>query len=384
MNNASILAAKTGTLWDKGQKGSVRGLHLRTFDSGRKVFYLYYRTKQGKERRPKIGDFGTITLSKAREIALEWLGEVAGGKDPSGGNIAARGEMTVDDLHDSAIKNHWNKAKFEKSGWKKEVERLYKKHLKPTFGSMKMSEVTPEDVRVWHDGYAEEPYSGNRAMAVLSTMFNYAEERLGKPQHTNPCALVKPFPERKRRRFATTAEISKIGEILRREEEKHPHQVAFLYLLMFSGARPRSIERLTWKQITEHTKDDKTFGVMSFEGKTGDEVVVLPPQAMAVLKRLPKTANGTVTGISLPRKFWQAVRKEAGCEDLWARDWRRTFATVGMSSGYDMSLISELLNHKNTQTTKIYAKLMDDVRVDAAAGIAAKMEDLLSSRPSSR
>lgn len=380
MNNSSIAAAKTGTLWDKDQKGSVRGLHLRTFDSGRKVFYLYYRTKQGKERRPKIGDFGTLTLSKAREISLTMLGEVAGGNDPSGSNIASRAEMTVDDLYDAAIKNHWNKPNFEKSGWLKEVKNLYAKNIKPVFGSTKMSDVTKDAVRDWIEGFEGAPYAGNRSLAVLSTMFNHAEARLGKPQHTNPCSRVQGFAERKRKRFATPDEIAAIGRILRKKEAAYPQQVAFLYLLMFSGARPRSIERLTWAQIAEKDIDGVTVGVMSFEGKTGDEVVILPPQAMTVLKRLPRTAEGTVTGIKLPKWFWNEVRTEAGCPDLWARDWRRTFATVGMSGGYDMGLISELLNHKNTQTTKIYAKLMDNVRIDAAAGIAKRMDELLSAK----
>jgi integrase len=112
-----------------------------------------------------------------------------------------------------------------------------------------------------------------------------------------------------------------------------------------------------------------------FQGKTADEVVWLPPQAMAVIRRLPKAA--TLTGIKMPHKFWYKVRKEAGCEHIRLRDLRRTFATVGMSHGQAMAVISEVLNHKTTQTTKVYAKLTDDKKRNVAGAIATSMEGLL-------
>src|SRR5262245_11759396 len=59
----------------------VRGLHLRVFPA-RKSFYLKFRTKFGKERHPKIGDLGILTLTQAREIARNMLVEVAAGEDP--------------------------------------------------------------------------------------------------------------------------------------------------------------------------------------------------------------------------------------------------------------------------------------------------------------
>jgi integrase len=75
--------------------------------------------------------------------------------------------------------------------------------------------------------------------------------------------------------------------------------------------------------------------------------------------------------------LWEKVSAEAGCPDLWARDLRRTFATVGMSSGIKMDTISELLNHKSVQTTKLYAKLNDDARVEASSAISNKISEIV-------
>jgi integrase len=76
----------------------------------------------------------------------------------------------------------------------------------------------------------------------------------------------------------------------------------------------------------------------------------------------------------MPVRLWAKIRKEAGCPDLRARDLRRTFATVGMSAGLKMDQISEILGHRSTQTTKIYAKLNIDSQIESARAIADAIE----------
>ena len=60
---------------------TVPGLHARITTTGRK-FYLYFRTKDGTERRPKIGEHPLMTVAQARAIAKDMLLEVAKGNDP--------------------------------------------------------------------------------------------------------------------------------------------------------------------------------------------------------------------------------------------------------------------------------------------------------------
>ena len=43
---------------------------------------------------------------------------------------------------------------------------------------------------------------------------------------------------------------------------------------------------------------------------------------------------------------------------------RHTFATISTSSGIRMEVISKILGHTNLKTTMIYAKIMDDVKVE--------------------
>lgn len=368
-------------IWDKGD-GAVSGLHIKTTATGRQSFFLYYRTRAGVQRRPKIGSIPEVSLGEARKRARKLLARVAVGEDPKGQWNVEKAEATVQELFELTWEAHWAKDRFSESGWAREVRRNYDNHIAPTFRHNKLSDVTAKRVREWHAGFSSSPIAGNRSLEVLSKMFNFAEEQELRPQNTNPCSLVAAFKEKKRKRFATLQEIEAVGRILAREALISPRAVAFLYLLIYSGSRPRAIERATWQQLERTEINGQPFGVLTFHGKSSeetgeDETVVLPPPAMRIIDQLSKDSN-TITGVKMPRALWAKVREEAGCPDLWARDWRRTFATVGMSGGLGMDTISEVLNHRSTQTTKVYARLMQDARIRVTAAIAERMESLLS------
>lgn len=377
MTNALIEKCNPGeTVWDRGSRDSIKGLHVRALGA-RKVYYLFYRLPNGSQRRPKLGDHGILTLTQARDAARGMLLQVALGKDPSVERRVAPEEMTVNDLFSRCFTEHWDQERYRKSGWSYEAKRLFEKDLKSVFGTRAVETLTLPEIESWHQGYREKPRTGNCALNIFKKLFSFAEQKQWRPQNTNLCALVEPHPESKRERYASRSEIQKIGTLLEREQKKSPAAVAFLYLLMFTGSRPRAIERATWDQLSVVEVKGENFGILKFDGKTGRESVVLPPQAMRVIAELPRMEGCTITGIKMPRKLWVKIRNEAGCPDLWARDWRRTFATIGMSGGTEMSMISEVLNHKSTQTTKIYAKLQEDVKIEVAANIASEMERLM-------
>ena len=301
---------------------------------------------------------------------MAMLALVAGGNDPSAEYAAARIEPTVDELWPRCEMKHYVPGKT----WNDEAKRLYENHIKPRIGRERVSTIRYADVAGVHEALRNRPVQANRVLAVMSKMFKIAEQMEWRTPHSNPCHAVQRFPEHRRGRFAKPAEIRAIGPLLDAEAANDPAGVAFLYLMMFSGARPSEIANATWPQLE---RLDNGAGVLRIaEGKTGRRDVYLPLQAMAVLDRLPKD-TATITGRKLPRKLWGRIRKAAGCPDLWARDLRRTFATVGMSGGLKADAIGELLGHKSAQTTKIYAKLMEEPAVAASAMIATRIEELL-------
>lgn len=377
-----IKSAKVGeVIWDKGSTASVKGLQFKLNAGGKGSFLIYYRTKGGVQRRPKIGDFPEISIGEARSRAKEILKLVANGEDPKGNWDTSKSELTVDQLFQKVWADYWDTERFHQSEWAYLVKCYYNTRIKPTFGTTPISKIDTVDVRRWHQKMSKYPTTANRSLEVLSKMMSYAEEFGFKSLGTNPCKLTK-FKARKRNRYATVDEIRGIAAILEREVNVNPAAVAFIYLLMFTGSRPRAIERATWEQLKVTTIDGQKYGMLTFQGKSSEETgevetVVLPPQAMMIINKLPKVRGGTLTGINMPRRLWKKIQDEVGCHDLWIRDLRRTFATIGMSDGMGASTIGEILNHKSTQTTKIYAKLMQTSRIEGTSQIANQMAKLM-------
>ena len=275
--------------------------------------------------------------------------------------------ITVNDFWAFCKKEHWNRG----TQWDREAERLYFGHIQPRIGLMPVAAVKYAHVAEIRAALSFTPNQANRVIAVLSKMLNLAECMEWRPIGSNPCQRIPRFREQSRSRAATPAEIAKIGPLLEAEAGKNPAAVAFLYLLLFSGARPSEIARATWDQVQN--------GALRLpEGKTGHRVVYLPQQAVQVLDRLPRRQGGTITGLSgVPKKVWGRIRAAAGCPDLYARDLRRTFATVGLSNGVPIGMIGELLGHKSSQTTKVYARLMEGPAVSASGEIADRIEGML-------
>lgn len=285
-------------------------------------------------------------------------------------------QMTVDALWALVARDCYSRGKR----WDAEAKRLYARHLAPSVAAKQVRDVRPADMERIHAKLRTTPVEANRTLAVAAAMFKYAERWELRDLGTNPCQHVPRFKETSRRRFATAEELAKIGPFLEREAPMHPRAVAFLYLLLYSGARPSEIERVTWQQL-----DGNVLRIE--DGKTGRRDVFLPEQAMKVLYHLKVLAgdpknHGKVIGQGVPRHLWRRLRKELGCADLWARDLRRTFATVGYSAGVDKHLVGDLLGHADPKTTAIYAKLMEAPAVAASAAIANRMAELLNPQPS--
>ena len=375
------------TLYDRG-RGSVKGLHVRNLN-GNKHFYLTYRTKAGKQRRPKIGVYPQDSIEQVRIRAASIMGKVFLGEDPKGDWDNSKHEMTLQELFDSCWKRHWDKPRYQQSGWAKNVMQLYTAYLKKPFGALGLSEVTPKRIRMWHGDYLlEGVYSGNRSLNVLVKLFNHAQEMEYVPQGINPATLVKAHPEAKRGRYATEDEMAQIIDYLEDSKFTAAGVVTYIYILIYTGARPQSIERLS-KRALHWDADD--WGSITFRGKdskyTGeDDQLLFPPVIKELIYGNKENKTGFITPVKMHqvRYFWTGMCKELGIEGLWLRDLRRTFATLGLTSGVSIDHIGRLLNHKSQQTTLTYAKLITETRKNALTAITGVINDHIRRKHSSK
>lgn len=360
---------KTARPGDVLRDERVKGLHLRVFEN-RKAFYFYFRTKTGKERKPKLGDYPNIKLARAREIARKILGQVAEGKDPVAERRLDRAAPTVSQLCDRYEKDY---LPGKKAHGKKKDEQNIERFVRPKLGKLKVGEVEYEHIHNLHEGMKKTPVQANRVLALLSTMFNLAEVWKYRPPGSNPCRHVHRYREKKRRRYMTPKEAYIIGRRLKRYTKFYPESVLFLYMLIYSGARPDEVARATWGDYRPGRillEEHKTDGSMDYR------TVYLPPQVDALIDEMPKT-RGTIVGIKSPKRLWTRIRAKTGITDLRMYDLRHSFASAALAAGYTLSQIGELLGHKNTQTTARYAHLIEDAAESAVATTGEYLERMM-------
>jgi integrase len=355
----------------------VTGLHVRCSSAGAKSFYLFYRTKLKDSRRPKLGDCDILSIAAARELARTMLAEVAAGNDPIADRDRMAHEATLQEFWDQEVwPNHYSRTKDSRN-----VRRLFDVRIAPRLGNKRVRDIQYADVAGLHRHLETSPYEANRTLAVISKVLNMAERptaaggRALRDIGSNPCGLVARYPELSRRRFAKPVELAAIGAAMDKEWARTPASVCFIGLMVFTGMRPGEVAtaRRAWLERLPNGA-----GILRLpDSKTGQRDVYMSPQAVGLIDRLPAPTDGTLCGIQYPRKTWDNIRRAIGAPDLRLYDLRRTFATVSRAGGASMNLIGGLLGHKTTQTTMVYARLMDDAAMDIAAMTGNRMQGLL-------
>lgn len=214
-------------------------------------------------------------------------------------------------------------------------------------------------------------------------MFNLAEMWGLRPDGSNPRKHIRKYPEEKRERFLSTAELRRIGEVLREMEIEGielPSAILAVRLLILTGCRLGEIMTLRWEFL------DLPEKVLRLpDSKTGAKLVHLGQPAVELfagsrpIKDNPWVIVGTLKGKHLSdlQPFWQRVRARAGLKDVRVHDLRHTFASTAVASGQGLPMIGKLLGHTQVQTTARYAHLAAEPVRNAADAVASSLRDSL-------
>ena len=321
-------------LWDT----ELKGFGCKVTPKGKRVYFTYYRTREGQQRRPSIGVHGAMTCEQARETARQWLADRD--RDPSGLRQARKSAPTVAEFAERYVTQHAEAKKSSKST--AQDRRMLERFVLPAFGKRKLAEVTRADVVKLHHRLKDTPYQANRVLALLSKMFNLAARWDLRPDGTNPCRHVEKYRERNRERFLLEAELARLAEVLaaaERTRTESPGVIAAIRLLLFTGARLSEILTLRWEHV-----DVEGQCLRLPDSKTGAKVVYLPPAALEILTALdrhednPYVIAGAKLGSHLInlQKPWRRIRAKAGLGDVRLHDLRHSFASMavaGMKGG---------------------------------------------------
>ena len=371
-------ALKDYVVWDT----ELTEFALRIWPSGRKVYFVRYRTQEGIKRYKTLGVHGKITAEQARTKALYYFSRVQQGDDPVAEEVALRRAPTMADLAERYMAEHALVKK--KPGSIRPDAYNLRCHVLPALGTRKVAAVTRADIASLHHAMRETPGAANRVLALLSKMFALAEQWGLRQDRSNPVRHIERYRERRFERFLSSAELARLGETLaeaERTQTEYPSVLAAIRLLIFTGARLSEILELRWDQV-----DFERACLRLPDSKSGAKTIHLSPPALDVLSRIGQNESNpyVIVGrepcahlINL-RKPWGRLRSRAGLPDVRIHDLRHSFASVGAEIGVSLLIIGKILGHTQAATTQRYIHLAADPTQEAVhkigVTIAAAMQ----------
>ena len=185
----------------------------------------------------------------------------------------------------------------------------------------------------------------------------------------NPFALLekneKPQKVKANREFLTIEELKKLMNVSCRYEIV---KKAFIFCC-FTALRYSDMQTLRWSEI--HTSaDGNTLYIEHKQVKTHNLVVV--PLSKEAMKWMPERVEGndvvfhdlkiTSTTVEVLLKEWT---EEAGIQKhITFHCSRHTAATMLLTLGANLYVVSKILGHRSIKMTEVYAKIVDKTKVD--------------------
>lgn len=347
------------------------GLALRVTDKGRKSWSVMFRL-HGKLVRMTLGIYPVLKLDRARAAARAALLAVQEGRDPRT-ERAARVADTVETVAADFIEKH---AKRHTRSWA-EAERIFEHDILPA--------VTGADARPWRDrpigaiaqrdiidlldAYEDRPYMGNRVIAAVRKLFNWAASR--GIVDSVPVFKGLAAPESRRDRPLTESEIADIWAA----SDGYPFG-AVVRLLLLTGQRRAEVAGMRWSEVD---LDAKVWTIPAARAKNGvRHQVPLAPAVLVLLDGLPRykatkeipypALFSTTAGLKPVSGFSKAKRSidaaagfidDDGLSIEGIRPWRlhdlrHTVGTGLQALRIPADVIGAVLNHKKAGITSRY------------------------------
>lgn len=353
--------------------GLLPGLYLVIQPSGARSWAVRYRAG-GRPRKFTLGPYPALGLGVARERARVVLQAVANGGDPAREKQIARHApeiITADrDLVSGLIAvflERYVQPRLKPRS-AEEVERLFRLHVLPVWGTRRVQDITRRDVIELLDSIADRgtPIAANRTLAAVRKLFNWAVER-SIFHGPSPCAGVgPPSVERSRDRVLSDEELQLVW--LAAGRIGWPFG-SLIQLLLLTGQRREEVAAMRWSELGEGGRVWILPGTRTKNGQAHH--IPLSHIAQDLLAAMPRlgtsdfvfTTTGTrpVSGHSNAKERLDRVIADLAQEQAQARDadaavvvhpWRlhdlrRTVASGMARAGVAPHVIEAVLNHRS-------------------------------------
>ena len=406
----------------------VPGFGVRVSDTGRKTFILLTRFPGSKNpTRRALGEYGALTLEKARQKARDWLELVRQGKDPRDEEERLRAaEQRKRANSFRAVAEDFIREKLGKKVYKssegeeivtyaerkgREVENDIRREFLPAWGGRPVTDIAAFDVvqivKAAKDRGA--PYQAHNLLGTARRLFSWAIDQQAYGLETSPCDRLKPKaiigPKAFRTRVLNDSELRALWKATEETEiAKDVHGLGYPYgplfrMLALTGQRKSEVAEAQWSEFDLTRK----LWVIPAERMKADapHVVPLSDDVVAILKSLPKFSKGDylfsttygktpVNGFSkaktaLDKAVLAELRKADGkakLPDFVIHDIRRTMRT-GLSALPISTDVAELvIAHTRPGLRKVYDQYAFEAEKRKALELwAGQLRDIIEPPP---
>jgi len=380
LTKRDVDAAKAkGSGWSWLGDDEVPGFGVLVYSSGTKTFALRYRTRSGRQRMIKLGQFGELTVQVARDMAREEKVRVLQGEDPRAEREReAVGIRTVGDLMTRWLDDY---AKAHRKSHREDKRRV-ENRIQPGLGRLPLEDLGPDRLAAWHREIGKRsPVEANRCLEALRAAWKWADRQEILPEGLHdPTGRVKRFRERGRDRWLRREELQRLMEATRKEED--PFVRAAVPLLLLTGLRKGELFSAQWKDV-----DLERGEIRLPETKSGEaQVRLLPSPAVGFLRELPRhnECPFVFPSPTHPKAHrtdikpqWQGIRARARLEDVTLHDLRRTAGSYMAQAGVPLQVIQHVLGHSHPGVTRLYARLASQNEREALETLAGELRGVL-------
>lgn len=350
----------------------VQGLGIGIGSTGKKSFILY-RKIHGRPERITLGRYPDLTIEQARGKASEINTDIARGLNPGEVKRGRQAELTFAELFAEYLERH---AKPNKKTWA-EDESQFKTYLAKPLGKKKLSSIDRSSIAIIHSSITKAGHAttANRVKALVSSIFGWAIS--AGIWQSNPAIGIKLNKEHSRDRFIQGDELPRFFQAL--ADEQNDTMRDYFLMSLLTGARRANVLSMKWSDV----KLDRAEWRIK-ETKNGTpQTVTLSPEAVVLLHNRKPVESATFVfpgsgksgHLVEPKKGWKRILERAGIDDLRIHDLRRTLGSWQAKTGASLAIIGKSLNHKNQNTTAIYARLdLDPVRDSVNKATSAIMQ----------
>lgn len=342
------------------------------------VYYITYKV-EGRKVWEKIGTKSQgITPQIAADQRAERLRKALHGEAVKTAKDVRREKLQHDRTLDEVADAYFESKGESLKGMVTDKSR-YEKHIKPTFGSRRVSSLTELDiVRVKRSMASHKPATIWNTLELLRRLCNYgAKNRL-----TPPLAFIIEMPDRNNAKpeYLLSDQHERLLAVL----ESWPSQdvARMVKLAMITAMRKGEIFALKDTDVDTHqglvTLRDPKSGKLEFVYLSKDALALLEEQRAWRDEKFPGSPYLFPGRKGKKRVDCSAdtrIKEAAGLPEDFRlfHGLRHHLAVRAINEGEDIGLVSELLRHKSSEFTRQrYAQFLPDT-VRTAAERAAKL-----------